>query len=227
MNIKLVCFDLYGTLAISENRPSDKQFSDFLVNNGVKVYPQSLAAAWHYVSFIDYPRHGYGDLKLFLKQVLRRLDIRIEDELLAELTRMAKKEKWKIFPDAQNAVRMAKDAGLKTAIITSIPRFRYRRALQSIWGMIDLPVDGYTFRCEKSDPAIYVKTLEALDVKPEQAVMIGDDVDLDVLMPKNLGMKTIFLDRTGTNADRNHGVNAADFTAKNLVEAVDLIKTIR
>jgi len=56
MHIKAVCFDLYGALAVVENAMSEAQASDFLVSRGYEVYPQALEAAWHYVSFVDYPQ---------------------------------------------------------------------------------------------------------------------------------------------------------------------------
>ena len=43
-------------------------------------------------------------------------------------------------------------------------------------------MDGNTFHCEKSGPKIYVRTLQALRVRPEEAVMIGDELEGDVLI---------------------------------------------
>jgi FMN phosphatase YigB (HAD superfamily) len=71
----------------------------------------------------------------------------------------------------------------------------YIKALKPIIDKVDLLVDAFTFHCEKSNPKIYRETLKALNVKPEQAVMVGDEEDVDILIPKRLGMYTIFLDR--------------------------------
>ena len=54
---------------------------------------------------------------------------------------------------------------------------------------------GYEAGCDKSNPEMYKKVLNTLKVKPEQTVMIGDDLELDVLLPRSLGMKAMLLDR--------------------------------
>ena len=84
---------------------------------------------------------------------------------------------------------------MKTAIVTSIAKFMYIETLRPILDKIDLLVDAFTFHCEKSNPRIYRETLKHLKVKPEEAVMIGDEPHVDILIPKRLGMKAIFLSR--------------------------------
>lgn len=198
MQVKAVCFDLYGTLAQVEKSISDRQASDFLVSRGFEVYPQAFKAAWHYVSFVDYPKYGFKSWRSELKRVLQRLGVKVDVGTLRELVELYKTGiRWTRFPDVVEAVSRAKEAGLKTAIVTTIPRFRYRKALKPILGKIDVLADGYTFRCEKSNPKIYLKTLEVLGVKAGEAVMIGDDMELDIRLPKKIGMKAILLDRTG------------------------------
>lgn len=223
MCIKAVCFDLYGTLAaVVENAVTEAQASEFLVSQGYEVYPQALEAAWHYVSFVDYPKLGYKSSRAELKQVLKRLDVKPDSQTLKELAELYKHSVWKMFPDAETAIKMAKDAKLKTAIVTSIPRFRYKKALKRIWNKIDVPVDGYTFHCEKSNPRIYLKTLEALSVKASEAVMIGDGPELDISLPKTLGMKAILLDRAKQYSKKDSV--KADAIVKTLVEAMEIVR---
>jgi FMN phosphatase YigB (HAD superfamily) len=224
VQIKAVCFDLYGTLARVENPLSEAHISDFLVARGYEVYPQALAAAWHYVSFVDYLRIGYKSGRAELKQVLKRLGIKPDSRTLKDLAELYGRNVWRMFPDAEVAVNMAKDAGLRTAIVTTIARFKYREVLKPIWDKIDVAVDGYTFHCEKSNPRIYVKTLEALGVEAGEAVMIGDDLGLDILLPKRLGMKAILLDRTGQYSDKDY--EKADAAVNGLREAMEAVKEI-
>ncbi len=224
MHIKAVCFDLYGTLAVVENAMSEAHASDFLVSHGYEVYPQALEAAWHYVSFVDYPKLGYKSCRAELKQVLNRLGIRPDSQTLKDLMELYERNMRKIFPDADTAVDMAKCAQLKTAIITSIARFKYKKALKPIWNKIDVPVDGYTFHCEKSNPRIYLKTLEALSVKASEAVMIGDELELDILLPKKLGMKAILLDRARQYPSED--CKEADAIVNNLREAMETVRKI-
>jgi len=104
MQIKAVCLDLYGTLARVESTLSEAQISDFLVARGYDVYPQALAAAWHYVSFIDYPRLGYKSGRAELKLVLKRLGIKPDSRTLKDLAELYGRNVWEIFPDVEIAV---------------------------------------------------------------------------------------------------------------------------
>ena len=224
MHVKAVCFDLYGTLAVVEKAMSVTQASDFLVSRGYEVYPQALEAAWHYVSFVDYPKLGYKSCRAELKQVLGRLGIKPDSQTLKDLTEQYERNTWKIFPGAEKAVDMAKDSQLKTAIVTSIARFKYKKALRPIWDKIDVPVDGYTFHCEKSNPRIYLRTLEVLGVKASEAVMIGDEPELDILLPRKLGMKAILLDRAKQYSNKD--CREADAIVNNLREAMEIVRKI-
>ena len=59
--------------------------------------------------------------------------------------------------------------------------------------------DTLTFSCDvglmKPDHRIFNYTLTNLLVKPEEAVMVGDNTKRDIIPAKELGMKTIFIDR--------------------------------
>jgi FMN phosphatase YigB (HAD superfamily) len=99
------------------------------------------------------PKYGFKSWEAWLRQICKRLGIKVDDKTINDWGCLYRDENWKLYPDA------------------------------------------FTFQCEKSNPKIYRETLKALNVKPEQAVMVGDEEDVDILIPKRLGMYTIFLDR--------------------------------
>jgi len=78
---------------------------------------------------------------------------------------------------------------------------------------------GCEAECDKSNPKMYRRVLEFLDVKSEEAVMIGDNVYLDVLLPKKLGMKAILLNRSRKYVECEH----ADAIVDNLNQALEII----
>ncbi len=49
---------------------------------------------------------------------------------------------------------------------------------------------------------------------------MGDDMDLDILLPKQLGLKAILLDRGGQCVD----VTAPDAVVGSLTEALDIVR---
>jgi len=53
----------------------------------------------------------------------------------------------------------------------------------------------------KPHPSIFVAALEALDVSPAEAAMVGDSYADDIAGARTLGIRAIFLDRDGHHPD--------------------------
>lgn len=219
-NIRAVLFDLHGTLAYGKIRVTEEEASNYLVNRGYEVYPQSFGIAWGFVAFIDYPKYGYRTYHSYLKRILWRLGFKVDKETLHGLATMFERGRYELYPDSADAVKMAKEHRFKTAIVTTIARFKFAQALEPIRKYFDAVVTGYEARCEKTNPKMYKKTLEFLKVKPTEAVMIGDNLKIDVLLPKKLGIHAILLDREKKILD---APSSADAKAMDLKEAVKTV----
>lgn len=219
MNIKAVLFDLHGTLAYGKIRVTDEEASDYLVRRGYEVYPQSFSAAWGFVAFVDYPKYGYNTYHSYLKRILWRLGFKVDKETLNGLATMFERGKYELYPDAAEAVKMAKAHGFKTTIVTTIARFKFAEALEPIKKYFDVIVTGHEAGCEKTNPKMYRKTLEFLKVKPNEAVMIGDTLKIDVILPKKLGIFTVLLDRNETTEESY----PADAVATDLKQALEIV----
>jgi putative hydrolase of the HAD superfamily len=220
LRIRAVLFDLYGTLAYVENPVSDQEASDFLLSSGYEVSPQQFKASWAFVAFVDYPRYGYGGWRSFLRRVLWRLKVQLDDETLDGLVKLFSRSEHKLYPDVAEAVAEVKGYGLKTAIATTIARFMFEKAIKPIRGLFDFVCTGYEARCDKSDLKMYRKILEKLNVKPDEAIVVGDDLQYDVVLPTKLGINTILLDRE----KKNKSNVIPDATAVDLKEVVEIIK---
>ena len=79
--------------------------------------------------------------------------------------------------------------------MTTIARFQFSKAIEPIGERLDFVMTGYEAGCDKSNPKMYLKVLEVLGVEPGEAVMIGDELHLDIVLPKKLGIRTVLLDR--------------------------------
>jgi len=218
MKLEAVLFDLHGTLAYVKNPISSEEISELLLNHGYKIYPQSLDAASHYVSMIDYPRHGYNSWKAYLKQVLKRLDTEVDATTSEELALLYQKHRtYTLFSDATPALRKTRGLKLKNAIVTTIARFSFHSAIKPIHHLFDVITTGYEVGCEKSNPKMHKQTLKRLGVIPEEAVMIGDALLVDIKIPEKLGMHTILVDRSNRIHRRPKD---ADAVAHTLTEAI-------
>ena len=222
MVLKAVLFDLHDTLVYQKRPLTSEEVSKFLLKCGYQVYPQSWDAASHFVFMVDYPKYGYRDRQTFLKSVLKRLGLNIDHDTLARLTKLQEnRNRYLLFRDAVQAVRRAKTLALKTAIVTTIPDFAFASAIGPIRDCFDSVMTGYKARCEKSNPLMHRKTLEELNISPYRAVMIGDELLVDIKIPKSLGMSTILLDRKNETPKKPH---EADERAETLTEAMAIVE---
>ena len=60
----------------------------------------------------------------------------------------------------------------------------------------DIIVGMDTAECMKPHPDIFKYALGKLDVRPEEAMFVGDDVELDYKGAENVGMYALLIDRT-------------------------------
>lgn len=225
MNLKAVFFDLHGTLVHLRDSLTPEEISEFFFKNGYEIYPQTWSAASHFVGMVDYPRRRYNNRKTFIIQVLRRLNIRIENKTVQQLASMYDQhDTYALFSDAHAAVTKAKQLGMKTAIVTTIAEWVFCSAIERIKGCFDVIMTGYKAGSEKSNPLMYKETLKKLSVIAEEVVMIGDELLVDIKIPKKLGMHTILLDRSGAIKEKP---DEADRKVTTLEEAMIIIEKWR
>lgn len=218
INVRAVLFDLHGTVAYLKDRVTETELSEYFFGRGYEISPQQLRAAWAFVAFIDYPKYGYRDWHSFFARILWRLKAKVDDETLNAIVNMLENKPYELYSDAAEAIPTAKTHGFKTAIVTTIACFQFKEAIQPIKEYIDFIMTGYEAGCDKSNPRMYLKVLDVLNVKPQEAIMIGDDVQLDILLPKRLGINAMLLDRKGENKDKS-----VDASVYNLNQAMETI----
>jgi HAD superfamily hydrolase (TIGR01549 family) len=222
--IRAVLFDLHGSLAYTENPLSGEEISDFLFSRGYEVSPQQLKAAWMFVAFVDYPRYGYKSWRSYFSRILWRLKVVVDQKTLNEVAKLFEERNvYHLYPDAAETVIEAKKNGLKTAVVTTIAYFQFKRAIEPIKEYFDFIMTGFEAGCDKTNPKMYQETLEILKVKPEETVMVGDDMKVDILLPKRLGMHAILLDRK----IQKPKCQAADAISNTLPQALELILSKR
>ncbi|MDI6690466.1 MAG: HAD family hydrolase [Candidatus Bathyarchaeota archaeon] len=220
--IKAILFDLHGTLAYVESPVTDTEISEYLFNRGYEVSPQQLKAAWAFVSFIDYPKYGYKNWRSFFSRIFWRLKVKVDRKTLDAIAKLLESNPYQLYPDATEAVVKAKENGFKTAIVTTIAYFKFKKAVKPIRKCFDFVMTGYEAKCDKSNPKMYRRVLEILRVKPHEAVMIGDNMQLDILLPKRLGINTILLNRERKIVE----FSQADATVNDLREAIEIVRKL-
>jgi len=218
--IRAVLFDLHGTVAYRppENQISETEISDYLFKRGYEVSPQQLKASWTFVALVDYPKYGYMNWRSFFRRIFLRLKVKVDTQTLCAITNMLASNPYRLYPDAAEAIVTAKENGFKTAIVTTIACFQFSEAIKPVKKYLDFVMTGYEAQCDKSNPKMYLKVLDILKVKPSEAVMIGDEIPLDIILPKRLGINAILLDR-----ERKNKGQSVDASVYNLSQAMEII----
>ena len=135
------------------------------------------------------------------------------------MKKAAELEKVRLYPDVASTINALIESGIKTAILTTIPSWRFAPLLEKNSVKIDFICTAREAKAVKPNPKIYRRVLETLGVKPTEALMVGDLLKTDVIPPKKLGMKGVLLSRTQRIESKE-----ADYVITSLTELLDLIQ---
>jgi putative hydrolase of the HAD superfamily len=99
-----------------------------------------------------------------------------------------------LYEGAEAFLHKLRQQGIKIAICTDMTTHIQHRKLRrlGIGELIDVLVTSEEAGAEKPAPEIYRMVLRKLQVRPEEAVFIGDSLKKDVEGPAGLGMKAIW-----------------------------------
>jgi putative hydrolase of the HAD superfamily len=112
-----------------------------------------------------------------------------------------RKARW--FPNVRRMLLMLRSEGYKLGLISN-SHWRFLPSLREEFeGFFDVITLSYEHGHVKPHPSIFMSTLEKLKVNPNQSLHVGDDPIADIEGARNIGMKTVFVNRkeVRTNAD--------------------------
>jgi putative hydrolase of the HAD superfamily len=109
------------------------------------------------------------------------------------------------FPGAIEAVTELRERGVKLALITNGEALQQRRKIDrfQLAPLFDCVIVEGEFGKGKPDPDVYHHALATLGVQPHEAWMVGDNLEWEVIVPKQLGLYTVWVDfaKQGLPAD--------------------------
>lgn len=103
---------------------------------------------------------------------------------------------WKLFPDALAALEKIRSTGLRMAMLSNASdEDNVRRMLEGhgLESFFDPVIISAAIGIRKPDKRAFQPILAAWGIPAPEIVMIGDQLESDILGGKNLGMKTIWL----------------------------------
>ncbi|MCP4161394.1 MAG: HAD family hydrolase [Deltaproteobacteria bacterium] len=213
--IKALLFDIDNTL-VNRDYAFTMYIKDFVKRNqnsfGSKCYDSVIE------EILQIDDRGRFDRSLFIEKILG----------MFPGLNMSKEEFWadhKTLPDfvrneyeVQEMIKRLKE-DYNLAIVSNgsgdMQRMKMRYAgLESLF--TEYFISG-EIGIEKPDSKIFTKALDSLKCLPEDAVMIGDDMDRDILGAKKTGIKTIMIS-SAENRRKNADKNIADIVIDNILE---------
>ncbi len=198
--IKAVLFDLGGTLI--KTAPVPFIFKRILLSHGIWVQEDFDEA------FLDEIAkemvHDYGlpyrkFWRIYNGKILRKMGLSEDLEKLADIVsdEWWEKADLELFPEVKDTLLMLRSQGLKLGIVTN----GFRRDIKDILFMVDL-TDQFDATVgvddvgkPKPDKKIFLYALEKMSINPQEALFVGDNIELDYKGAEKSGLKPLLIDR--------------------------------
>ncbi len=105
---------------------------------------------------------------------------------------------WKVEHDTQSTLQSLKDAGYRLGIISNAGDDWDVQVLVDNAGIrpfFEYISTSAAAGIRKPHPKIFQMAFDAMSIRPDQAVMVGDTLGADILGSKNLGMQNVWITR--------------------------------
>jgi HAD superfamily hydrolase (TIGR01509 family) len=187
--IKLVIFDLWNTLIYK--KANLDTYQKFLKKKKIKLTRNEFIPVFEksvQTKKWKSEREAYKNLckNIGVKSAKENVDLIMS-------IRDKREETVKTYTHSNTILKKLKKQGYKTGIISNISIFSANRVRRhtTFLKYADYKLFSYLAGTVKPDKKIYKKMLKKARVKPEEALMIGDNYENDVKAPRSLGMKAI------------------------------------
>jgi putative hydrolase of the HAD superfamily len=193
ITLRAILFDMDNTLFdfVAVKRIACREILSYLGkgDKSLKIDPEELFRYFlrGTYGFEDYEniRDYMQERKLFTEQAYRNCCETYDREKLQNL---------KLYPGVKNTLEELKKLGLRLAVITDADRYHAHARLTRV-GLLnsfDLLVSADMIGTKKPDPAHFLFALDALGIKPEESLVVGDSIKRDIVPAHRLGLKTAY-----------------------------------
>ncbi len=220
--IKAVVFDLDNTLMdfMKMKRRSIEEAIPAMIDAGLKVTKEEANKVIDEI----YKEKGieYQQVfDLFLQRVNNKVDYKILSAGIVAYRR-AREAALIPYPHVYSTLNKLLKLGILMGILSDAPvkEAWLRLAYLNFHHIVDAVVTFEDTGERKPHSAPFLAVLKKLEVKPEEALMVGDWAERDIIGAKNVGMKTAFA-RYGDTFDTK--IHNADYELNDINELIDII----
>ena len=233
MKIKAVLFDLYGTLAGFEptrfliQSQVVKKYNLFLTQQGVSkgyfladkfMAEQNAVKPVRSMNQIEKENFFARYEQLVLSGDALDVNLDLCKKIFKELQQVS--YSMVLYPDVIDSLIKLKSLNFKLGLISNMDKLGSELLNEfKLSEYMDICVTSKEANVEKPDPQIFNLALSKLNIKPEEAIYVGDQILSDVEGASNAGMTPVLLDR------ENSHVNYENLKVTNLEDFIRLLFT--
>ena len=202
MKPKLIIFDFSGTLAHFK-KSDPKEFFSGMAGLGIEVKTEEEIKSFN--NLFGQLMSQSDNLKDFSEKILNSFSVKNDEEKIKKATDFFQEFlSFELFKDTEEIINLP----VKKAILSSVSDFLIKQKLFQEFEIFGSKGNKF----HKPDPRAFLTVLEKLGVSPEDAVMVGDEAERDLVPAQKLGMETVLIDR------KNEAVNYSGIRISSLKE---------
>jgi len=187
MKLRLIIFDLFGTLIFQTSKIKREDFFIFYKSLGIKLEKKEDFEQLSKI-FARAMKTSSNWQELSQKVIKETLG-KEDKEKIEKLSQFLKENLiYEPFDDVREII----DLPQKKAILTDASRFLFSDLGFEKHFQIFTPKET---KFLKPDKRAFLVVLNFFGIKPKDALMVGDEIERDLLPAKKLGMEVILIDR--------------------------------
>jgi len=229
--IKAVIFDLDNTLTdfMLAKRNAILAAADAMIDTGLQMDQKTV----YDTIFKLYDEIGIEHQRVFNKFLEQEVGA-VEDKVLASAVcayRRAREAALVPYPHVLLTIhRLVKD-GYKLAVVSDAPRFEawLRLSYLRLNHFFDVVLAHDDTKHHKPSPVPFEMALGRLGVAADDAVMIGDWPERDIVGAGGVGLHTVYArygDTYDTSIRKSDGDSGADFEVDDIMQLLDVIASL-
>lgn len=135
-------------------------------------------------------------------------------------------KKMKLNKGVLNTLKELKRKRIKTAIVSDLTTHIQLRKLEKLGinKYIDILVTSEEAGSEKPHSIMFLLTLNKLNLKPDEAIMVGDNTIADIEGANSVGLDTVLIKKGKLSKRYKEDYQKPDYTIKEINELLKIIK---
>ena len=149
--------------------------------------------------------------EIALKKLIYQFGIPLNEDIslkkLLEIYYLEVYSERKLYPEVISVLNSLKNIGVRMGVVsnTTNPRFMKENEMQAagLAQYFDFAIYSTDTPYRKPHPSIFQLAIKSLKMKPEEILFVGDNISLDIIGAKNVGMKSAWINRERKNNSIN------------------------